>query len=146
MSNDVTHPDPAVAAHAPRASFRQVLRDQRKTLLVAAVLAVASIWVLGALGEWTLAFALVIGVALGLANHLVTEFWLLRIITAGIQPSRNAMVRSTIARLTVLTVVGLGVALLMWPDGLGVLFGLAIFRLIALTMTSLPLLKELKGQ
>ena len=146
MSNDVTSPDPAVAARTPRASFRQVLRDQRKTLIVAAVLAIASIWVLGALGEWPLAFALVIGVALGLANHLVTEFWLLRIITSGNQPSRNAMVRSTIARLTVLTVVGLGVAVLMWPDGLGVLFGLAIFRLIALTMTSLPLLKELKSE
>lgn len=146
MSNDVTHRDPDVDARQPRASFRQVLRDQRKTLLVAAVLAVASIWVLGALGEWTLAFALVIGVALGLANHLVTEFWLLRIITSGIQPSRNAMIRSTISRLVVLTVVGLGVAVLMWPDGLGVLFGLAIFRLIALSMTSLPLLKELKSE
>lgn len=123
-----------------------VLRDQRKTLLVAAVLAVASIWVLGALGEWTLASALAVGVALGLANHLVTELWLLRIITSGIQPSRNKMIRSTIARLVVLTAVALGVAVLMWPDGLGVLFGLAIFRLIALSMTSLPLLKELKSE
>jgi hypothetical protein len=146
MSNDVTHPDPPVATPAPRASFGKVLRDQRKTLAVAAVLAIASIWVLGALGEWTLAFGLVIGVALGLANHLYTEYWLLRIITAGSQPSRNAMIRSTIARLSVLTVVALGCAVLMWPDGLGVLFGLAIFRLIALSMTSLPLLKELKSE
>ena len=146
MSNDLTHSDAPVEAAAPRASFRTVLVDQRKTLLVAAVLAAASLWVLGALGEWPLAFALVIGVALGLGNHLVTEFWLLRIITAGIQPSRNAMIRSTIARLAVLTAVAVGVAVLMWPDGLGVLFGLAIFRLIALSMTSLPLLKELKGE
>src|SRR5918997_663366 len=133
MSNDVTHPDVPLAAAAPRASFLQVLRDQRKTLMVAGVLAVASLWILGALGEWTLAFALALGVALGLANHLATEFWLLRIITSGIQPSRNAMVRSTIARLVLLTVAGLGIAVLLWPDGLGVLFGLAIFRLIALT-------------
>ena len=146
MSNDVTSSDAPVQLPATRASFRTVLVDQRKTLLVAAVLAAASLWVLGALGEWRLAFALVIGVALGLANHLVTEFWLLRIITAGIQPSRNAMIRSTIARLAVLTVVAVGVAVLMWPDGLGVLFGLAIFRLIALSMTSLPLLKELKSE
>ena len=146
MSNDVTQSDAPVQASAPRASFRTVLVDQRKTLLVAAVLAAASLWVLGALGEWMLAFALVIGVALGLGNHLVTEFWLLRIITAGIQPSRNAMIRSTIGRLAVLTAVAVGVAVLMWPDGLGVLFGLAIFRLIALSMTSLPLLKELKSE
>ena len=146
MTNDVTQPETAVQAPAPRASIRTVLRDQRKTLIVAAVLIVAPIWILGALGEWRLAFALALGVALGLVNHLATEYWLLRIITSGIQPSRNAMVRSTISRLVVLTVVGLGVAVLMWPDGLGVLFGLAIFRLIALTMTSLPLLKELKSE
>ena len=146
MSNHAIRPDATLEAAAPRASFRTVLRDQRKTLMVAAVLGVASIWILGALGEWSLAFALALGVGLGLANHLATEYWLLRIITSGIQPSRNAMVRSTISRLVVLTVVGLGAAVLMWPDGLGVLFGLAIFRLIALTMTSLPLLKELKSQ
>ena len=146
MSNDVTQSDARVEARAPRASFRTVLVDQRKTLLVAGVLAAASLWVLGALGEWALAFALVIGVALGLGNHLVTEFWLLRIITTGIQPSRNAMIRSTMARLAVLTALAVAAAVLMWPDGVGVLFGLAIFRLIALSMTSLPLLKELKSQ
>lgn len=146
MTNDVTQPETAVRAPAARASIGTVLRDQRKTLIVAGILIVAPIWILGALGEWRLAFALALGVALGLVNHLATEYWLLRIITSGIQPSRNAMVRSTISRLVVLTVVGLGVAVLMWPDGLGVLFGLAIFRLIALTMTSLPLLKELKSE
>ena len=146
MSNHITQAQAPVEAHQPRASIRTVLRDQRKTLSVAGVLIVAPIWILGALGEWTLAFALALGVALGLGNHLATEYWLLRIITSGIQPSRNAMVRSTISRLVVLTVVGLGAAVLMWPDGLGVLFGLAIFRLIALTMTSLPLLKELKSE
>ncbi len=135
-----------VQGRAPLAGLGTLLRDQRKTLLVALVLAVASLWVLGALDEWRLAFALVIGVVLGLGNHLATELWLLRIITKGIQPSRNAMVRSTIVRLLVLTVVAVGAAGLLWPDGVGVLLGLAIFRLIALTMTSLPLLKELKSE
>jgi len=34
----------------------------------------------------------------------------------------------------------------MWPDGVGVLLGLAVFRLIALMMTSMTLLKELKSE
>ena len=38
MSNDVTHPDAPVAVPAPKASFLKVLRDQRKTLVVATVL------------------------------------------------------------------------------------------------------------
>ena len=33
---------------------------------------------------------------------------------------------------------------MFWPDGIGLLLGLAVFRLIALLMTSVTLLKELK--
>ena len=40
--------------------------------------------------------------------------------------------------------VAVGVAVVFWPNGVGLLLGLALFRLIALVMTSLPLLKELK--
>jgi uncharacterized membrane protein YhhN len=53
---------------------------------------------------------------------------------------------STLVRLLVLSVVAVGIAVWFWPDGIGLLFGLAIFRLIALVMTTMPLLKELKDQ
>jgi hypothetical protein len=124
--------------------MRTLLRDQRKTLILAVVLAVASFWIAGPMGEWKLGTALAIGVGLGLVNHLVTEYWLLRVITSGRQPSRSSMVRSTIVRLGVLTVVAVGIAVLFWPEGVALLLGLAIFRLIALVMTGLPLLQELK--
>jgi hypothetical protein len=96
------------------------------------------------MGEWRLGMALAIGVALGLVNHLVTEYWLLRIISSGGEPSRGAIMRSTIVRLSVLTVFAVGIAVLFWPEGVALLLGLAIFRLIALVMTGLPLLQELK--
>jgi len=136
----------AVVAPPKKASVRKVVRDQRKTLVVALCLAIAAYWVIGQLGEWRLAGCLAIGVGLGLLNHLATEYWLLRIITSGEEPSRNRMIRSTIARLSLLSIVAIGLTILMWPDGVGVLIGLAIFRLIALTMTSITLLKELKEQ
>ncbi len=60
------------------------------------------------------------------------------------QPTRGQLTRATIVRLAVLTVVAIGIAVAFWPDGIGLLLGLAIFRLIALVMTALPLLKELK--
>jgi hypothetical protein len=129
-----------------RASLGRVLRDQKKIVLVALTLAVAAFWVCGQLDRWTLAGCIAGGVALGLANHLATELWLLRIITSGAQPTRNQMIASTLARLSVLTVVAVGFAIAFWPDGIGLLLGLAIFRLIALMMTSLVLLKELKSQ
>lgn len=126
------------------ARISRVLRDQRKTILVALGLAVATYWIAGQLGEWRLAGCIAGGVALGLVNHLATEFWLLRIISSGEQPSRGQMIAATVTRLAVLTVVAVGVAVLFWPDGIGLLLGLAVFRLIALVMTGIPLLKELK--
>ena len=127
-----------------KASVRKVARDQRKTILIALGLAVASYWIIGQLGEWRLATCLAIGIALGLANHLATEFWLLRTITSGEQPTRNQLIRATVIRLSVLTVVAVGLTIWLWSDGVGVLLGLAIFRLLALMMTSITLLKELK--
>jgi hypothetical protein len=143
---DVTHPGTTAPASPQRASIGRVLRDQKKTIVVALVLAVASYWIIGQLGQWRLATCLAIGVALGLLNHLVTEFWLLKIISGGDQPSRGSMIRATMVRLVVLTVAAVALAVLLWPDGVGLLLGLAIFRLIALMMTSLTVLKELKSQ
>lgn len=128
-----------------RASVGRVLKDQRKIELVALGLMIFSLWF--AQGDrWGLAIAIASGIFLGLLNHLVTEYWLLKIITTDAKPSRGEMTRSTIVRLAILAVVAIGAAALMWPDGLGLLFGLAVFRLLALAMTSIPLLKELKNQ
>ena len=128
------------------ASFGRVVRDQKKTIFVAIGLSVAAYWVLGQLGEWTLAGCLAMGVGLGLLNHLATEYWLLRIITSGEEPTRNRLAMSTMARLVVVTVVAVAIAVWFWPDGIGVFFGLAVFRLIAIVMTTAPLLKELRKQ
>jgi hypothetical protein len=140
MSNPDTTPP------GRRPSPWRVVRDQRKSLMVAGVMMVASFWVFGQLDRWQLAACVAGGVFLGLLNHLYTEYWLLKIIESGAQPTRNQMIAATISRLTVLSVVAVGVAVLVWPDGIGLLLGLAVFRLIALVMTGLPLLKELKSQ
>jgi hypothetical protein len=144
--HETTHETSSAPADLGQASVWRVVRDQRKTILVAVVLSVAAYWVLGQLGEWTLAGCIAGGVALGLLNHLATEYWLLRIITSGEQPTRNKLAMSTLVRLLVLSVVAVGIAVWFWPDGIGLLFGLAIFRLIAIVMTTVPLLKELKDQ
>jgi hypothetical protein len=143
MSNAMTEP----AAQPPaRASLWRVVRDQRKIELIGLGMVVASFWIVGQLGEWRLAGCIAGGVLLGLANHLATEYWLLRTISSGEQPTRNQMIASTIVRLTLLPVVAVGVAVLFWPDGIGLLLGLAIFRLIALVMTTIPLLRQLKKE
>ena len=148
MTDHTTTPTGSPSAEiAPgdRPSVLRVLRDQRKTVILAAALMAGTYWVAGQLGEWRLAACIAGGIALGLLNHLVTEYWLMRIITSGEQPTRNKMIASTMTRLLVLTLVAVGIAVMFWPDGIGLLLGLALFRLIALVMTGLPLLKELKN-
>jgi hypothetical protein len=132
------------AALPEKASVGRVLRDQRKTVGVAAAMMVLGLF-FGQYDEWTLAFCIAGGVLLGLVNHLLTEYWLLRIITGGAQPTRGQLTRTTIVRLAVLSVVAIGAAVAFWPAGIGLLLGLAIFRLISLVMTAIPLLKELKN-
>src|SRR5688572_12147684 len=142
MTEQVTTPmnsSSAEIAAGDRPSVLRVLRDQRKTLILAAALMAGTYWVSGQLGEWRLAACIAGGIALGLLNHLATEYWLMRIISSGEQPTRNKMIASTMIRLLVLTAVAVGIAVMFWPDGIGLLLGLALFRLIALVMTGLPL-------
>jgi hypothetical protein len=128
-----------------KATLGRVVRDQRKTIMIALALMVLGLW-FGQYGDWTLAGCIAGGVLIGLANLLHTEFWLLRIITSGAEPTRGQLTRATIVRLLVLSVVAIGIAVAFWPAGIGLLLGLAIFRLISLVMTAIPLLKELKNQ
>ena len=143
MNETTVHPAAPEATTGTRPSLLKVVRDQRKTLWVALAMMVAALW-LGQLDRWALAGCVVAGVFLGLCNHLATEYWLLKLISSGEKPTRNKMIASTIVRLVVLTVVAVAIAVMFWPDGIGLLLGLAIFRLIALMMTSITLLKELK--
>lgn len=142
----MTTPTPPAVDPGERASIGRVLKDQRKAVLVALGLAIAVVWVAGQFGEWRLAGCIACGIGLGMVNHLATEYWLLRIIANGQQPTRATMMRSTLVRLLVLTTVALALAVVWWPDGIGLLLGLAVFRLVALVMTTIPLLKELKSQ
>lgn len=124
----------------------RVLRDQRKTVIVALALIVVALWC-GQLGDWRLVAFIALGIAAGLVNHLVSEAWLLRVIEGGQELTKGGMTANTIVRLTALMVVMGGLLLVFGRElryWVAALLALAIFRLIALVMTALPLLKELK--
>jgi hypothetical protein len=145
-SADPVAPGDAVDAGPvlPRPTLLGVLRAQRKVVAAAVLLAVACFWVMGPVGKWETATLTAVGIGLALLNHLASELWLGRLISSGAEPSRGSIAASAFTRLAVLAVVAVGIAALTWPDGVGLLLGLALFRLIALVMTGLPLLKELK--
>lgn len=137
-------PEEVAAARPPRPSLVDVVRAQRKTVMAALLLMVASFWVMGPLGQWDTAALTSVGILLALANHVASELWLGRLISSGDEPTRSSIGRAAFTRLLVLSVVAIGVAVAFWPHGIALLLGLAIFRLIALVMTTIPLLKELK--
>jgi dipeptide/tripeptide permease len=129
-----------------RVSVLDVLRHQRKIIGVGLAMMAACYWVLGQLGEWETATLTAVGVLLALLNHLATEMWLAKLISSGAQPTKQKIAATTMVRLLVLSAIAVGTAVAFWPSGIGLLLGLALFRLIALVMTGLPLLKELKAQ
>jgi hypothetical protein len=56
------------------------------------------------------------------------------------------MALNSATRLMVITVVGLTVAFVFRPAGLGVVFGLALFQVLLVLTTALPVMKKLRAE
>ena len=129
-----------------RASLGTVLRDEIRVLLVALEIVIASFWICGPLGAWDVAAFLTVGVLLALVNHIAAEYSLLKVLASGREATRAEMTRQALGRLLGIGLAAGAVAVVFWSTGIVTLIGLALFRLITLVMTGLPLLKELKRQ
>jgi hypothetical protein len=84
-----------------------------------------------------------IGLGLGLINALMVRR-AVESITAGDHPLKKKMALNSASRLLAITVVGLAIAFVFRPMGLGVLFGLALFQVVLVLSTSLPVWKKLR--
>lgn len=124
----------------------KALRNQRRALILAAVLAFGSFWIAFGLGDWRIGVFVSIGVLLGYANGLLTEAFLIRTTEADSDDmlSRKQFAISALVRLMAISLVAIVLTVAFWPIGATVLAGLAIFHLLALVLTGLPLLKELR--
>jgi hypothetical protein len=120
------------------------IRNQRRALILAGLLAFAGIWIALGLGEWQIGVFVAVGVALGLANGILTEAFLLRATESDDMLSRKQFAISSLVRLSGISLVALTLTVAFWPYGGAVLAGLAAFHLLALVLTALPLLKELR--
>ena len=67
-------------------------------------------------------------------------------ITAKDHPLKRNMAMNSATRLLIMTVIGLTVAYVFKPQGLGVVFGMALFQVILVACTTLPVVKKLKAQ
>jgi hypothetical protein len=143
--NDLETPQGAEQMPVPAepASMKRAVLNQRRAVILAIVLAVGAFWV--TFGNWQMGALAAAGVALGLINHILTEFAIQKAISAEDPVTRNAYARSSLLRLGIISLAAFALAVGFWEQGgIAVLFGLAIFHLIALTLTAIPLLREVR--
>ncbi len=141
---DSSNAVPGDAVPMPPASIARAVRNQRGAVLLAAGLVVAAIWVSIPLGEWRIGLFLAAGFVLGLVNHIGTEYALQKALATGNLVTRQMWASSSLLRLALVSVVGFVIAAIFWSDGAAVIFGIAIFHLVALTLTAIPLLREVR--
>lgn len=123
----------------PSVVFRPV-----RLLVICITLTVAAVVAARQLGQPTLGVFFGLGLALGLANALLVRRSV-QSITAQAHPLKSKMALNSATRLLIITVIGLGIAYLFRPQGLGVLIGLALFEVLLVTSTALPVLNTLRG-
>lgn len=84
-----------------------------------------------------------IGLGLGLLNAMLVQRSV-ESITAREHPLKRMMALNSATRLLVITVIGLAIAFVFRPTGLGVVFGLAVFQVLLVLTTALPVMKALR--
>lgn len=132
------------AQDAPLVLPSVVFRPARLLIICIALTAVATL-VAAQLGHVVFGVFLGLGLALGLVNALLIRRSALKI-TADDHPLKSKMALNSATRLLVITVIGMVIAYLFKPVGLGVLVGLALFEVLLVSSTALPVVKKLRAQ
>jgi tellurite resistance protein TehA-like permease len=122
----------------PSVAFRPI-----RLLVISLVLTLVAVAAAGALGHPMVGVFFGVGLLLGLLNALGVQRSVAAI-TAEEHPLKKKMAANSATRLMVITVIGLAVAYVFRPDGLGVLFGLALFQVLLVLSTALPVWKKLR--
>lgn len=104
----------------------------RRTIRSCAIAAAIAIAVSYTLGHWLVAPGIVLGLALGLANHRVFQASAMRFITPEGKVQRKPFAGSTFTRLAIISAIALILLFFVRPLGWGVIGGLAIFQFMLL--------------
>jgi len=105
----------------------------------AAVAIAAAAWA----GQVMFGVFFALGLGLGLINALLVRRSVASI-TADAHPLKHKMALNSATRLLVITAIGLAIAFAFRPLGLGVVFGLALFQVVLVLSTALPVWKKIR--
>jgi hypothetical protein len=124
----------------PSVAFRPV-----RLLATSLALTAVAMLVAGSLGHVMVGAFFGIGLLLGLLNAIGVRRSVAAI-TADAHPLKKKMAMNSAGRLLVITVIGLTVAFVFRPAGLGVVFGLALFQVLLVVSTALPVWTKLRTE
>lgn len=133
------------AQDAPLVFPSVAFRPLRLSLVCIALTALAMV-AAERMGQVLFGVFLGLGLALGLVNALLVRRSVTSI-TAEDHPLKTKMALNSASRLLVITVIALTVAaVFVHRGGLGVVVGLALFQVILVLTTMVPVVKKLRGQ
>lgn len=139
----MSEPGAVPVAAGPPPTLRASITGQRRIVQVGALCMVGALVIGTGLGEPAIGAFLAAGVLLAVANAIFTEHSMARMVASGELLSKKQFAAGAMMRLGAISLVGFGLVVLFWPDGVAVLFGLAVFQVMTLLLQGIPLLKEL---
>lgn len=134
----MTTPAPDAPLVFPSVAFQPV-----RLLAVCAALSALAIGLSAWAGYVMFGVFFAVGLGLGLINALLVQRSVASI-TASDHPLKKKMALNSATRLLVISAVGLAIAFAFRPLGLGVVFGLALFQVVLVLSTALPVWKKLR--
>lgn len=134
-------PDPVVSDLSPPA---MTAVSMRRLAVVAAVLGVVMIAALIPFGLVGVALFGCVGIGLGLLNTALIRRTAGRYAASADPHRKRRSAGNVLGRLAIITLLALGFAVLLRPDGLGVFLGLALFQFVMIFVVTVPLIKELR--
>lgn len=127
---------PAIPMHAAA--------NHRRSMIMALPVGAVALAILAPFGHPLAGVFVFVGLAFGALNSYLVQRSVARFAGSEHADRRRRFVGSVLFRLSLITLISLVIVLLVRPDGLGVLGGLALFQLLMVGNASLPVIKELR--
>ncbi|GAA1660045.1 hypothetical protein GCM10009765_06780 [Fodinicola feengrottensis] len=146
MDNKTPIEPPPDAAEALALAVPAIPHHTARNLRIGAIVAIPiggiALAVLSVVGHPVAGLLVMLGLALGALNTHLTQRAVVQYAKGGELVAKKQFMVSALTRIGLITVLGIGPVLLLRPDGLGVICGLAVFQVIMLIVASMPLIKE----
>jgi hypothetical protein len=125
-------------------ALRSAARNYNKSLLISAILGVVGLVVLSLTVSLDAGILFCVGLGLGVLNSQLVQRSLVRAVTDG-RSDRKTISFGVLRRLSLITLVAVGIAVLYRPEGLLVFIGLMIFQMISLATVLGGLARQVRG-